>query len=816
MSDEIADKLMRARCRLMTREPWYGHISMSMVWMPSQMAWLPEVRRTMGVRIVNGGEVQCLYYPNFVDKLEIRELFGVIQHEIEHIVRVHCVRIGARDPQAYNIACCKPNELIVGGGNKPIDELAAGDLVYGRDGREVEVVVPMRRHHNGKMIRLKGRFLLPFSVTPEHPVLVVPWKLKTISRPKTTIKEYGEPIFIEARKLTGCGTTRQAGPARSGFALVVPKYKQVDNTRWLDLSEYIIRQGDGSIRTDGLHLNRDMAWLMGLYVAEGSACSADFSAGMQWSLAADEVELAAEVQRILGEYGFSPRIDVDGSSMRLQVCSPILARAFADWFGRGAARKQLPFWIRHHQDRDLVMAFMAGYFAGDGHNSESANGVRNSASTVSRLLALQLQTLGFTHGIPFGLYESNRGIRTLNAVSLPAEKIFVLESGTWQARELFGQTPGRQRNHHFDTSNHVYVPLLEITEEDYDGPVCNVETTDHTYLVSNAVVHNCDMTVNGLKNDPRVGYKEPDTGNRILPMKGNIVWIPEDWPHDQSSEAYYNMLLKRPAVPCCNKCGRPMVGNKGSGKAKPECAGSTECSECGQDDDGTYTYGDLYGQAIDDHSIWQTTDVSEDEARQIVKNLVDQANAKSQGQFPGHLAGAIAALGKPIVRWRELLRHFIGQHVGNRRLTHSRRNRRHDHFGLPGVSHHAAATCNVIVDTSGSVGQKELEQFFGEIDAIASRTKVRILQWDHGFQGFKAYRTGDWRKFQIHGRGGTDMAAPIDWLMVNHQVADVQIMLTDGICNWHDECKFPMITVITGKDTQGPGWGHEVRLQMYD
>jgi hypothetical protein len=101
---EQSDKLMKARCRLMTREPWYGHIAMSMVWIPSNMPWLPEFRRTMGVRIVNGGEIQCLYYPPFVESLSIRELFAVVQHEIEHIVRVHCIRVGGREPHAWNIA----------------------------------------------------------------------------------------------------------------------------------------------------------------------------------------------------------------------------------------------------------------------------------------------------------------------------------------------------------------------------------------------------------------------------------------------------------------------------------------------------------------------------------------------------------------------------------------------------------------------------------------------------------------------------------------------------------------------------------------
>ncbi len=449
-----SEKLMKARCRLMTREPWYGHIAMSMTWIPSQMPWLSEQRRTMGVRIVNGGEVQCMYYPPFVESLNIKELFAVIQHEIEHIVRVHCIRVGGREPDAWNIAA--------------------------------------------------------------------------------------------------------------------------------------------------------------------------------------------------------------------------------------------------------------------------------------------------------------------------------------------------------------------------------------------------DMTVNGRRNHPRIGYHESTTSEVIVPLKGQIIWIPEDWPHDGTSEAYYDKLAKQQKQQgqCCPNCRRPMSGacdgkgkgqgkkDKGQGQGKKdksqgqgEGEGQGEngaCPSCGQSDDGEYRYGGVSGKAVDDHSVWNQSDVSQDEARQIVKDIVDQATSKCQGHAPGHLEDAIKNLAKPVVRWRELLRHYLGKHVGNQRITYSRRNRRHDWFGMPGVSHHAAATCTVIVDTSGSVGNRELEQFFGEIDTIASRAKVHVLQWDHAFQGYGDYRRGDWKKYKIHGRGGTDMAAPVKFLIDNKMISDVTVLLSDGYANWAppETVQFPFITVLTTPEgvTEGPKFGHLVRM----
>lgn len=333
-----------------------------------------------------------------------------------------------------------------------------------------------------------------------------------------------------------------------------------------------------------------------------------------------------------------------------------------------------------------------------------------------------------------------------------------------------------------------------------------------------------DFTVNGNKSRPRIGYHEPSNNEVIVPLNGNILWIPEDWPQDGTSEYFYDRLYKcYEGAKRCSVCGKlksehgkPEDGT-GSGpatKGKKKKKGEGD----GEGGDGCGSACGIGGEMIDDHSVWNQSDVSEDDARQIVKDVVDQVVQKCQGHVPGHLQSAIEALSKPAVRWRELLRHYIGKHVGNQRKTYSRRNRRHDEFGIAGISRHAAATCNIIIDTSGSVSQKELEQFFTEIDSIASRAKIMVLQWDHAMQGFALYRRNSWKTWAIHGRGGTDMIAPIQYLIDESLIADVQIMLTDGECQWMEASKvnFPFITVITrGEDqTKGPGYGHVVRIKV--
>jgi predicted metal-dependent peptidase len=318
-----------------------------------------------------------------------------------------------------------------------------------------------------------------------------------------------------------------------------------------------------------------------------------------------------------------------------------------------------------------------------------------------------------------------------------------------------------------------------------------------------------DMVVNGKRQDPRVGYK--DNGRLTLPDT-DMVFIPNQWPDDATAEQYY-LKLEKDSPP-----------QKGKNKGKGQGQGQGQGGQGQQQGNGKGKPGNKPGggtnddgsKQVDDHSIWNQSNISEDQARQIVHDMVVSAADKSQGHVPGNLAEIIKALSKPIVHWREIIRQWLGNHVGNKRKTYSRRDRRREEFGRPGISHHAAARVSVIVDTSGSISTKELEQFFAEIDMISTRAKVMVLQWDHAYQGHGWYRRGDWKNFQVNGRGGTDMSAPVDWLEENQLVGDACICLTDGECNWPSKRKFPYLAVITRSSSYGsePEWGTVIHLDV--
>ncbi len=221
------------------------------------------------------------------------------------------------------------------------------------------------------------------------------------------------------------------------------------------------------------------------------------------------------------------------------------------------------------------------------------------------------------------------------------------------------------------------------------------------------------------------------------------------------------------------------------------------------------------GTTIDDHRVWEQSEMSEDEARQVVKEMCEQST-KRAGTTPGHLAGAIENLQDPKVNWKYILKQWCGRVLGGRRETFSRRNRRIDKFGIPGKSNHASIPLIVAVDVSGSIAcsPELLEQFFSEIEAMSHQFKVSTIFWDAAIQqGLTRYHRGDWRKIPAHGGGGTDVNVVFDYLKENNLTNNILIVITDGyVGTWPEPTDAPVLWGICTDVT--PPWGQVVRINM--
>lgn len=377
---------------------------------------------------------------------------------------------------------CVPPGTIILGDNKTIEALEVGDSVAGLEGL-TDVKETFNRPYYGPVVVIDGCGLLPLRLTPEHPVLTVTGhEIRRNRHNRRRRIKFGVPTWKPAENIS----TGRIYDGDSRDYLVVPRVKGTVNSAELDLNPYTSERGRATARGQGypltLPFDEDSAWLLGLYVAEGSSTAK----GPELYLGKHEGDLAQKIMMIARKWGYSPYISQKTTAMAVGIPSRLLARALPDWCGSGARNKRIPDFILYHKDERLLTSFLTGYLDGDGYSRPEKPHIRN-ANTVSQILALQLQLLatrlGYTSGI--SAYEGKTHligdrsvsghtiycvIITMRRTSKPKYKMRIMD-------------------------DFMLVPVFGVTKECHHGTVHNLHTRDESYLVSNAVVHNCHRLV---------------------------------------------------------------------------------------------------------------------------------------------------------------------------------------------------------------------------------------------------------------------------------------------------------------------------------
>jgi predicted metal-dependent peptidase len=194
------------------------------------------------------------------------------------------------------------------------------------------------------------------------------------------------------------------------------------------------------------------------------------------------------------------------------------------------------------------------------------------------------------------------------------------------------------------------------------------------------------------------------------------------------------------------------------------------------DDPSTNALSDFDRQAL-----------QEEVARKIVEHQ------KDQGTLPaGWLRWAEAIL-KPKVNWREqlkrILRGVISEGLGHRldysyRRPHRRSAVYHPIY-LPALQGEYKPRVACVVDTSGSISDRELMQSLAEVRAVleALRVPVTIIPCDAvPYEAIRVFHGSDWLKVRqgLRGGGGTDMVAGLNAALALKPKPEAVIVLTDG------------------------------------
>lgn len=184
--------------------------------------------------------------------------------------------------------------------------------------------------------------------------------------------------------------------------------------------------------------------------------------------------------------------------------------------------------------------------------------------------------------------------------------------------------------------------------------------------------------------------------------------------------------------------------------------------------------------------------------------------ARGCGSVPGIFKSYIDMLFKEkpaFFNWKAAFKRMLGSvYDVSLRSTRYKENVRFP--DAAGIKHNKKVRIMVAVDTSGSVADNELEDFFSEINHIyKAGAEIRLIQFDHAIQSDEEYKGHFDGK--IFGRGGTTYDHLQAIYNAEHKDYDALVIFTDGGAPVnHLEFYGKVIWVITSqgiKDAKYPG-----------
>ena len=185
------------------------------------------------------------------------------------------------------------------------------------------------------------------------------------------------------------------------------------------------------------------------------------------------------------------------------------------------------------------------------------------------------------------------------------------------------------------------------------------------------------------------------------------------------------------------------------------------------------------------------------------------------GKLSAGLERFVGELMKPRVNWKDVMQRFLVKQRTDTR-TWARPNRRFLSQGmyLPSVSGEALGELCFAIDTSGSIGEDELNQFASEIIKVyqdLSPKKIHVIYFDSVVCHYDCFED-DEPVIKPHGGGGTAFS-PIFRFMQDKDIDPVAcVVLTDLCCDdFGDEPAYPVLWV---SNTKGDApWGEIVYME---
>ena len=378
-----------------------------------------------------------------------------------------CVKCNAKNAwKATKCRKCIPagTSVFTGSDFKPIEAIKVGETVRGL--HSPSLVLKTHEHdYNGELVKLRVRYLGEFSFTPEHPILIKTFFRK--ARWKNNVYEWtlesGALKWEEASKVRGL---------KKGFQCVAVPKLEAEEDIFLDFNPFVKK----SMRIlpwllKPRKLDKRLAELMGWYVAGGCSCEQ----GIVFCLGSEEKRNIRRVCSLINSLGFRASITYfKKRGVTVRCFSRVLARAFAEWFGKRAENKRVSGFLFKSKD-NIIKSFLTGYVKGDGCISHKDIKTSSRSENLTRQIQMLFMKVGIIGGVSTKLFSNS----TIGSRRIRGGKQFVFSANLSPIPRLF-----------HEDENHYYFPISKVTREGFSGKVFNLTTTDNTYSLP-FILHNC-------------------------------------------------------------------------------------------------------------------------------------------------------------------------------------------------------------------------------------------------------------------------------------------------------------------------------------
>ena len=306
----------------------------------------------------------------------------------------------------------------------------------------------------------------------------------------------------------------------------------------------------------------------------------------------------------------------------------------------------------------------------------------------------------------------------------------------------------------------------------------------HKLYKDNATLANlaCDYVIN-------LQIQDYDTQGTVVEMptneEGEIMGCIDEAYRGMDAHEVYNLLVKK--------------YGKGAGKGKVFVIGDengpvSSDGDGDNDGEGKQSDGDVekLPEGFDSHD-WEGAQEATQEKKEAQAKEIESALRQGSilvGKMGGNVQRGISEMLIPKIDWKEALREFVKSVTqGKDKTTWRRLHKRYIASDIIMPSSYSENVGNIIIgiDTSGSIGSEELNQFLSEVKSICEEVSpeaIDLLYWDTHVASRETYMNNELAglvsETKPAGGGGTDPTCLPKFIAKHNIKGECLLILTDG------------------------------------